>query len=127
MPENHYIIKTSEQGSVYISEDVMATIVGEAVREVEGFGGFAISLGGEIAERLGKKHGHHRGVKISSEENEVVVEVFFLVRYGMEINTVAEAVQEAVASCVEAMTGVQVKAVNVTVCGIAFDKEKARH
>ena len=123
MAEHQYISRTGEQGNVNISEEVVATIVGQAVREVEGVGGFATSLGGEIAERLGKKPGH-RGVKIAFEENEVVVEIFVLVRYGMEINTVAEALQEAVASSVEAMTGVGVKAVNVTVCGIAFGKEK---
>jgi len=123
MPENHYIIRAGEQGSVYISEDVMAAIVAEAVREVEGVGGFATSLGGEIVGRLGKKPGH-RGVKIACEGNEVTVEVFVLVRYGRVINAVAVAVQEAVASSVEAITGVMVKAVNVTICGITFDKEK---
>ena len=126
MPENHYIIRANAQGSVFISEDVMATIVAEAVREVEGVGGFATSLGSEIAERLGKKPGH-RGVKIALEENEVIVEAFVLVQYGTVISEVAMAVQEAVASSVEAITGVRVKAVNVTVCGIAFTKEKAKN
>ena len=125
MAENHYITRVSEQGSVYISEDVVATIVAEAVREVDGVGGFAISLGGEIAERLaGKKAGYHRGVKISFQENEVVVEAFVLVQYGVVIHDVAKAVQEKVSDSVEAIMGVRVKAVNVTVCGISFDKEK---
>ena len=124
MPENHYISRVSEQGSVYISEDVVATIVGQAVREVDGVSGFATSLGGEIAERLGGKRPSSRGVKIAFEENEVAVEVFILVQYGMVINDVATAVQEKVAESVEAIMGVRVRAVNVTVCGIAFDKER---
>ena len=123
MPDNNYITRTSEQGSVFISEDVVATIVAEAVREVDGVGGFATSLGGEIIERLGKKPGN-RGVKISFAENEVVVEVFVLVQYGAVIGDVATAVQESVGESVESITGVRVKAVNVTICGIAFDKEK---
>ncbi|MCL2562695.1 MAG: Asp23/Gls24 family envelope stress response protein [Oscillospiraceae bacterium] len=123
MPDNNYITRMSEQGIVYISEDVVAAIVAEAVREVDGVGGFATSLGGEIAERLGKKPGT-RGVKIAFAENEVVVEVFVLVQYGVVISDVAASVQESVASIVEAITGVRVKAVNVTVCGIAFSKEK---
>ncbi|MCL2569097.1 MAG: Asp23/Gls24 family envelope stress response protein [Oscillospiraceae bacterium] len=124
MAENHYITRVSEQGSVYISEDVVATIVAEAVREVDGIGGFATSLGGEIADRLGGKKPGHRGVKISFQENEVVVEAFVLVKYGVVINDVAMAVQEKVSDTVEAIMGVRVKAVNVTVCGIAFNKEK---
>jgi len=123
MPENHYITRVSEQGSVFISEDVVATIVSEAVREVDGVGGFATSLGGEIAERLGGKK-PSRGVKIAFEENEVVVDAFVLVQYGVVIADVAAAVQEKVADSVEAIMGVRVRAVNVTVCGIAFDKEK---
>jgi len=123
MPENHYITRVSEQGSVFISEDVVATIVSEAVREVDGIGGFATSLGGEIAERLGGKK-PTRGVKIAFEDNEVVVDAFVLVKYGMVIADVAASVQEKVADSVEAIMGVRVRAVNVTVCGIAFDKEK---
>jgi len=123
MPDNNYITRVSEQGSVYISEDVVATIVAEAVREVDGVGGFATSLGGEIAERLGKKPSG-RGVKIAFQDNEVIVEAFVLVQYGAVITDVAAAVQETVASSVEAITGVRVQAVNVTVCGIAFNKEK---
>ncbi|MCL2588440.1 MAG: Asp23/Gls24 family envelope stress response protein [Oscillospiraceae bacterium] len=124
MPENHYITRMSEQGSVYISEEVVATIVSEAVREVDGIGGFAHSLGGEIVELLGGKKNIGRGVKIAFEENEVVVEAFILIKYGMVISDVARAVQEKVSESVEAIMGVRVKAVNVTVCGIAFEKTK---
>jgi len=123
MPENHYITRVSEQGSVYISEDVVSTIVSEAVREVDGVGGFATSLGGEIAERLGGKK-PTRGVKIAFEDNEVLVDAFILVQYGVVIGDVATAVQEKVADSVEAIMGVRVRAVNVTVCGIAFDKTR---
>lgn len=123
MADHNYIIRESEQGNVYISEDVVATIVAEAVREVDGVAGFATSLGGEIADRLGKKPSS-RGVKIAFVDNEVIVEAFILVQYGVVISDVAAAVQEAVASGVEDMTGVHVQAVNVTVCGIAFEKGK---
>jgi len=123
MADNNYIIRESEQGNVYISEDVVATIVAEAVREVDGVAGFATSLGGEIAERLSKKPSG-KGVKIAFIDNEVVVEAFVLVKYGVVISDVAAAVQETVASSVEGMTGVCVKAANVTICGIAFEKDK---
>ena len=124
MPEHNYVIREAAEGSVNISEDVLATIAAEAVREVEGFGGFATSLGGEIAERFGKKTAPYKGVKLSIEENNIIVDAFILVRYGHIISDVAKAVQEAVTGGVEAMTGLAVKAVNVTVCGIAFEKSK---
>jgi len=124
MPETNYITHAGEQGSVHISEEVIAIIAREAVREVDGFGSFATTLGGEIAERLGSKKLTHRGVKVHTAENEVSVEIFILVQYGAVIHSVAAAAQEAVASSMEAITGLAVKSVNVTVCGIVFEKEK---
>ena len=124
MPENNYIVREEEGGSVHISEDVLAIIAGETVREVEGVGGFVMSFGGEIAERLSKKNHPPRGVKITIEENEMTLDVFILIQYGSVIAEVARAVQETVVADVEAMTGIKVKAVNVTICGVAFEKAK---
>ena len=123
MPENNYITRADAQGSVNISEDVIAIIASEAARSVEGVGGFSTSLGGEIADRFSKK-ASARGVKVAFEEQDVFVEVFFLVKYGSVIIEVAKAVQDAVVSSVEAITGLHVKQVNVTVCGVQFEKAK---
>lgn len=124
MPEHNYIVKVEAGGSVNISEDVLATIAGEAVKEVEGVGGFSTSFGGEIADRFSKKNAPPRGVKLTIEENNITIDVFILVRYGNVISDVGRAVQEAVISGIEAMTGISVKAVNVTICGVAFEKSK---
>jgi len=122
MPDNNYITRIEEQGSINISEEVIATIACEAVREVEAVAGFARFFG-EIVERLGKKN-LQRGVKIAIEENRITVDAYILIQYGAVIADVAQAVQEAVATSIESMTGLSVKAVNVTVCGIAFEKAK---
>jgi len=123
MPDHNYVTRADAQGSVNISEDVIAIIASEAVRSVDGVGGFATSLGGEIADRLSKK-ASGRGVKVSFEENAVLLDVFLLVQYGTVITDVARAVQEVVVSTVEAITGLQVERVNVTVCGVQFEKVK---
>ena len=123
MAETNYISKETAGGSVHISEDVLSTIVSQAVAEVEGTQGLATSLGSEIAERLGKKN-VARGAKVSIEGDEITVDVFILVKYGTAIQDIAVNVQAAVASGVEAITGISVKSVNVTVCGIVFEKGK---
>ena len=125
MAENNYITHNEESGSVSISEDVIATIAYETVREIEGVGGFATSFGGELAERFSKsKKTSSRSVKITIAENTITVDVFILVKYGIVISEVAQAVQESVRSAVEAMIGLSVAAVNVTICGIVFEKTK---
>ena len=123
MPEQNYIVRETAEGSVNISEEVLATIAAQAVREVDGVGGFATTLGGEIAERLGKR-APSRGVKLAIEGEEVTVDTFILIKYGSVIGDVSRAVQDAVTSGIEAMTGITVKAVNITVCGVAFEKTK---
>ena len=122
MGEN-YVTRVEAQGSVSIAEDVIATIAYEAARSVDGVGGFSTSLGGKIADRLSER-ASVRGVKVFVEDNEVSIDLFFLVQYGAVILDVTKAVQETVASSMEAITGLRVKQVNVTVCGVAFEKGK---
>ena len=49
-----YIISSTEDGSVNISEDVITIIAWEAMREVDGFGGPAAGIPGDLAELIGR-------------------------------------------------------------------------
>ena len=119
MAENkQYIIQQQENGSVMISEDVVATIVAHAVSEVEGVVGLNPKAGTDIIELLGKKN-WAKGIKVSiGEQNELYIDCNVTVMYGQAVVSVASAVQEAATNALESMTGVKVAAVNVNVCGI---------
>ena len=112
-----YITQKQDNGSVMISEDVIATIVSHAVNEVEGVIGLAAKAGMEIVELIGKKN-WNKGMKVVISENAVSIDCNVVVSYGQSVVAVAKAVQEAVTTAVESMTGVKVTAVNVNVCGI---------
>ena len=118
-----YISKVGEDGSVNISEDVISIIALEAMREVEGFGSISNPLGKDIAELIGKKSAA-RGVSVQPGEDGVGIDVFISVKYNYSVTAVSQAIQEAIRKSVEDMTGIRVKAVNVHVGGIAFDKSK---
>ena len=114
-----YITQTEENGNVLISEDVVAVIVEHAVSEVEGAAGIYAKPGNEVAELVGVKN-WGKGLKILiAEDNSVTIDVDILICYGYSVVDVADNVQTAVASAVESMTGVNVHAVNVNVCGIS--------
>ena len=120
MAENKqlYITQTQENGSVMISEDVIATIVGNAASEVEGVAGLSVKPGADIAEMIGKKN-WGKGMKITiSENNDVSIDCNINIVYGQSVVTVAAAVQDAVFAAVESMVGVKASSVNVNVCGI---------
>ena len=114
-----YISRTEAEGSVNISEDVISTIAVEAIKEIEGVGGI-----GSVTRREMTKKNTVRGVRITISEEQVTVDAVILVAYGFSITETARQVQSSVTKAVGDMTGLNVTAVNVTVSGIVFDKEK---
>ena len=120
MAENkQYITQIQENGTVMISEDVIAAIVEHAVSEVEGVIGLNVKPGADIAELIGRKN-WGKGMKITiAENNELRVDCNVIVVYGQSVVTVAKAVQDAICGALESMTGVKVAGVNVNICGIS--------
>ena len=113
-----YVTKVQENGAVMISETVIATIVTNAISEVEGIAGLTSKPGADIIDKIGVKN-WGKGMKILiAEDNSVTVECNVIVTYGNSVVTVAEAAQVAVASALESATAVTVNAVNINVCGI---------
>jgi len=121
MGENKaYLIRAEENGSVNISEDVVAAIAVSAVKDVEGVSGMASNLGANVTELVSKKN-VIKGVKLDMGAENIVVDLYIIVRYGFEIMDVAEKVQVGVKNSLEALTGIEVGAVNVHVGGISFE------
>lgn len=120
MAENkQYITQIQDNGTVMISEDVIATIVAQAVNDVEGVVGLSVNPVAELADMIGKKN-WGKGMKISiGADNALTIDCDVLIAYGQSVVAVAEAVQNAVLAAVESMTGVKTITVNVNVCGIA--------
>ena len=113
-----YITKNQDNGTVMISEDVVATIVAQSVKEVEGVAGLSVKPGADIVDIIGKKN-WGKGMRIvMAEDNSLTVDCDILIAYGNSVVTIAQNVQETGASHLESMTGVKVSAVNVNVCGI---------
>ena len=113
-----YITQEQDNGKVMISEDVVATIVEHALVDVEGIAGLDTKPGADIADLIGKKT-WARGLKIQvAENNDVTISCNVVIYYGHSVVDVAGAVQNAVRSAVESMTGVKVAKINVNVCGI---------
>ena len=119
MAENkQYITQIQDNGTIMISEEVIATIVSNAVQEVEGVVSLSTKPGADIADMIGKKN-WGKGLKITiGEEDVITVDCNITVAYGQSVVTVAGAVQTSVTNALESMAGVKIAAVNVNVCGI---------
>ncbi len=113
MADNKYITQNQENGAVMISEEVIATIVSTAVKDVEG----VVSI--ETAKTGLERVLLNKGMKIDiTDDNEVTIDCDIIVNYGTSVITVAKAAQDAASSAVEAMTGIKPVAVNIDVVGI---------
>ena len=119
MAENkQYVTQQQEQGAVLISEDVIATIISNAVSEVEGIVGLNTKPGADIADAIGKKN-WGKGIKITiGQDSELSIDCNVNIGYGQSVVNVAKSVQDAVTAALESTAGVKVSAINVNVCGI---------
>ena len=119
MAENkQYITQAQERGNVLISEDVIATIIENAIKDVEGVVGLSVKPGADIADMIGKKS-WAKGLKITiSQDNSLSIDCNVNVGFGQNVVAVAKSVQDAVVAAIESTAGVKVTAINVNVCGI---------
>jgi len=113
-----YITQLQDNGSVLISEDVIAAIVAHAAGEVDGVVGLNTKPSVDIADLIGKKN-WGRGLKITVlEDNSVSIDCNLTVSYGQNVVNIAKAAQVAITNALESMAAIRISAVNVNVCGI---------
>ncbi len=111
-----YLTHALEHGSVMISDDVVAAIVINALKDVEGVSGLTSKLGTDAA----ALKSWNKGLKVAiSENNDISVDCNIVVTYGQSVILVAQNAQDAISAAIANMTGFQPTAVNVNVCGIA--------
>ena len=119
--ENMVNPEIETNGNVNIADEVVTVIASLAAGEVKGVAGMSGGLAGGFAELLGKKN-LSKGVKLTVAEKKVTLDLSVIVEYGAKIPEVAWELQENEG---EAMTGMQVVAVNVSVDGVNVPKADA--
>jgi uncharacterized alkaline shock family protein YloU len=118
--DDKYTIKEDGQvGFIQIADDVVSSIAGLAVTEVEGVSKLTGNVPNELVAKLGKKN-LARGIKIDMTEKDIKVDVSIEVKFGYNIMKVSKAVQDKVKQALLNMTGLNVSTVNVKVSGIAL-------
>ena len=98
-----YMTLPEENGSINISEEVIAAIAVGAVREVEGVSGMMTSMGNSVTDLVNNRKNAQKGakgVKIDMTGTALALDLYLTVQYGHAIPEVAENAQKAVASAV---------------------------
>ena len=123
MSENkEYVSQTLENGSIHISEEVIASIAALAAQDVDGVNGFGSSSNNDLGKL--KKKSVSKDIRVEiSENDEISIDCYINVLYGYSVVEVAKAVQEAVSGTVASTTGRTVRDVNVSIGGISLPRE----
>lgn len=118
-----YWVTEGDQGTIKISEDVVASIAALAASDTDGVNSLYSSFTSDIVSFLGNRKALSKGVKVQfNDDGTVSVDICFLVRFGVSICDVARQVQQAVRSAIESMTGLKTNCVNIHVGGVAFEE-----
>jgi uncharacterized alkaline shock family protein YloU len=108
----------SQLGRIQVSDEAIAEMASVAALKVAGVSG--LGRGGSLetlAQVLGVDRGAG-GVTVETAGNAVDLRMNLLVEFGTDIAEVGLAVQEAVQEAVEAMTGLEVREVDVLIQGV---------
>ncbi len=108
-------------GIITISNDVIATIAGDAATRCYGVVGMAVRNKKDGIASLLKRDAMSKGIKVTNEDGELTIDVHVIVGYGVNIKTTSESIIESVIYNVESVTGFKVKGVNVNVESVRVD------
>ncbi len=111
---------TTPSSNITYNNEVVAIIAGLAANEVEGIAGMC-SVSGGI---MGKNRNITKGVKVEVGTEEVAVDLYVIVEYGIPIQRAAADAQENVRKAIESMTGLHVVRVDVHVQSVSFEQDK---
>ncbi|MFN8435452.1 MAG: Asp23/Gls24 family envelope stress response protein [Anaerolineales bacterium] len=112
----------SMQGKTTVSPEVLTTIASLAALEVPGVSRLAPISGG--VNRFFRR-GTSDGVRIEAKDNMVVVDLFLILKDGVNIREVGRNVQANVARSIQEMVGMEVGEVNVHIEDIDFEGDEA--
>lgn len=112
----------NELGYISIDNNVIATIAGLSAMESYGIVGMASKNTTDGLFELLKWENLAKGIKVTTEENTALIDLYVILEYGVKISTVADNIIEKVKFNVENLTGLEVSRVNVFVQGIRVQK-----
>ncbi len=113
---------TNKYGSINIDESVIETIAGLAAIESYGLVGMSSRNATDGLVELLKKEHVKKGVKVYTDGERIVVDLFVVVQFGTKISVVADNIIDKVKYNIESMTGLKVEKVNINVQGVRVQK-----
>ena len=114
------MIKIDNQlGTIEISQDYFANLVGHAASECFGVSGMMFSDASQsLKTKLLRKESQDKGVRVRTIGGKLIIDLHIVVTYGVNIAAIVKSIVNKVRYTVEESTGFEVTKVNVFVDGM---------
>ena len=104
-------------GSIQVHKEAIADITFAVISEIEGVSLADNNFKDRFLEFFGKKR--YSGIKVLiDKDGQINIRIDVVMRYGINIPMVGRNIQESVRSAVEKTADLNIKDINVNVCGI---------
>jgi len=112
-------VKTSNiYGNVIITDEAIAQIVGITALECYGIADVVSKKFSDSLMDIFKNQRKSRGVRITTYDNKIYVDLFVFVRFGVSIDAVSYNLKRTVTHAVEHFTNMIVESVNINIVGV---------
>jgi uncharacterized alkaline shock family protein YloU len=105
-------------GKISISDLAIAKVASHTAMESYGIVEMVSRRFTDSLSLLMKKDHGGRGIKVTTFGNRIYIDAYVVIKYGVSISAVAEALKEAIKYKVELFTGMIVDTINVNVIGV---------
>ena len=112
-------------GTIKFSDEVIAVCAANATLKTKGVADLAGDFTNLLSKSILGKELLSKGVKVSQTEEGVIVDIFVIVEYKVNIPSVAWDIQEHVKNEIVEMTELKVSAVNINIQGVQIPEEEA--
>ncbi len=113
------MVEERRLGKIEISPAAIASIASQAVLECYGVvGRTSHALRNGLTEILHSAESRRKGVEVKLVEDQIVIDLYVIIEYGVRVSEVAHNIMECVKFNVEKTLGVPIAEVNVHVQGL---------
>ena len=114
-------LKTNK-GTISISNAVVATLAGYAATQCYGVVGMCVKTGKDGVAKILKKENVDKGIRVKIAENEIEINLYIVVEYGLNIASICQTIRQSVKYHVEEATGMNVASVKVFVENVRIEQ-----
>ena len=105
-------------GQISITDETVALVAGYAARECYGIVEMVSRRLTESIAELFQKDSRSKGVRVTTNGDRIYIDLYVIIKFGVNINAVSDSLKEAVKYHVEKFTGMIVDTVNVNTIGV---------